>query len=79
MELKEKIRRIEEVVKMNNEYVREIWKSLKTLARHMRTNAGGIQKITEALMKNLDIDVETEDKKKSNGITDKKELLRMYL
>lgn len=49
MELKEKIRRIEEVVKLNNLYVREIWKTLKMMAQNTGSNAGGIEKLTNTL------------------------------
>ena len=49
MELKEKVRRIEEVVKINNLYVREIYKGLKMLAKNTGWNAGGIEKLANTL------------------------------
>ena len=50
MKNKEKIGRIEEVVKLNNLYVREMWKTLKLLAKNSGINAGSIMKITKVLM-----------------------------
>lgn len=49
MEIEEKIRRIEEVVKMNNLYIREIWKGMKMAFKHAGINTGGIQKLTETI------------------------------
>lgn len=50
MDLKEKIKRIEEVVKMNNVYVRQIYKSLKMVGRTIEVNVDVMKKITEALV-----------------------------
>lgn len=49
MELKEKVRRMEEVIKLNHLYMREIWKTLKLMARNTGSNAGGIEKLTNTL------------------------------
>ena len=77
MELKEKVRRIEEVVNLNNQYIREIWKSMKLLVKNMVGNAEGIKTISESLLEHLDIDVGAE-KQKPNNIH-KKEISRFYL
>lgn len=80
MELEEKIRRIEDIVKLNHSYIRQIGKVVRMLCREVDLNVGDIQKITNGLAEHLGVDLETGVLKKIPvNIEHKKELRRMFL
>lgn len=76
MNLIEKVRRIEEVVRVNTLYIREIWVTMKRMVRAMETNANGIKRITQSLMNTLNIDLTENDKKQIRPMTD--DIKRLY-
>lgn len=77
MELKEKVRRIEEVVNLNHDCIKQIARIMKMLCKEVDLNVGDIHKITKVLSDEVGMDIETGEAKKTIKVPEK-EITRFY-
>ena len=60
-ELKKKLKRIQEIIVINNKQIRQLKPILNTIAKQIGYNSSDIKKIIQSLYENLEVDINEND------------------